>query len=304
VLGTRDGPAYVADGGGGVNQIHPDGGQARYLQTPANEELTPNGFALLADGSFLIADLGSEGGIWRLDRSGKRERYLATVDGERLPGSNFVYLDHRGRIWITVSTRKEPRALGYRKDCDDGYVILVKDPNRPEDATIVIDGLGFANEVCFDPEGRYLYANETFARRLSRFAVGADGTIGEQQVVATFGPGVYPDGLTFDVGGDAWITSILSNRVIRVRPDGKQTLIVEDADAAHLAWTEAAWEANALGRPHLDTLKSERLRNISSLAFSGPDRRTCLIGCLLGETIYAFQSETPGAPPAHWEFVF
>ena len=66
-----------------------------------------------------------------------------------------------------------------------------------------------------------------------------------------------------------WIVSIVSNRVIRVAPDGAQQLVLEDADAAHVAWFEAAFLAGTIGRPHLDQAAGQVLKNISSLAFGG-----------------------------------
>jgi hypothetical protein len=85
-------------------------------------------------------------------------------------------------------------------------------------------------------------------------------------------------------------------------PDGRQEIVVEDADAAHLAEVEEAYLSHSLGRPHLDICHSLRLRNISSLAFGGPDLRTAYLGCLLGSTIGFFSSPVAGAPPPHWSF--
>jgi sugar lactone lactonase YvrE len=38
-------------------------------------------------------------------------------------------------------------------------------------ARIVADGLGYTNECAIDISGQWLYVNETFSRRLSRFPV-------------------------------------------------------------------------------------------------------------------------------------
>jgi hypothetical protein len=124
--------------------------------------------------------------------------------------------------------------------------------------------------------------------------------LGEKEVVAEFGEGSFPDGLTFDAEGGVWITSIVTNRVIRVRPDGAHEIVIEDADPAHVAWVEAAYRAGELGRPHLDRIASRRLANISSLAFGGPDLRTAYLGCLLGDSIALFDSPVAGHPPEHY----
>lgn len=300
VLATAAGDLFSADWRGGVAHIHPNGSQSVYLGKPLDgESLKPNGIALLADGSFLLAHLGAErGGVFRLQRDGQTSPFLQTVDGFDLPPSNFVTEDAAGRIWITVSTRLTPRALGYRRSCQDGFVIMVDDKG----ARIAADGLGYTNECLVDPSGQWLYVNETFSRRLSRFPLRADGSLGNKQVVTEFGEGVYPDGLAFDADGHAWVVSIVSNSVIRVAPDGSQHLWLRDVDMTHLAWVEAAFEANEMGRPHLDNVKSQVLRNTSSLAFGGPDLRTGYLGCLLGDAIASFSMPVAGHAPVHWNY--
>jgi sugar lactone lactonase YvrE len=300
VLCTARGDVYVADWRGGVTQIAPGGRQTLFAgSAPGNRPLKPNGIALRADGSFLIADLSPDtGGVFELRRDGQVRPLLEQVDGRTLPPTNFVVEDRAGRIWITVSTRRIPRILGCRPDCDDGFIVVMDDAG----ARIVADGLGYTNEVAIDPSGQWLYVNETFARRLSRFPLRSSGELGPRQTVSEFGPGTFPDGVAFDVAGHAWITSIVSNRVIRVAPDGSQQIVVEDCDAQHLSEVEAAWSRGALERRHLDTVRSRRLRNISSLAFGGSDLRTAVLGCLQGQALETFPVDVPGLKPVHWDY--
>ena len=300
VLATASGDIYTADWRGGVARTHADGKQSLYLGTPVDgESLKPNGIALMADGSFLLAHLGAEqGGIFRLTRDGATTPFLRTVDGVDLPPSNFVIEDSLGRIWVTVSTRLAPRSLGYRRSCHDGFVVMVD----AKGARIVADGLGYANECLVDPSGHWLYVNETFSRRLSRFPIRSGGALGAKQVVAEFGVGVYPDGLAFDVEGHAWVVSIVSNSLIRVAPDGSQQAWLKDVEADHLAWVEAAFENHEMGRPHLDNVQSKVLKNISSLAFGGHDLRTGYLGCLLGDSIATVPMPVAGHPPTHWRY--
>ena len=306
VLATSAGSLFTADWRGGVCHLRPDGSQALFTgRLPDGSEPRPNGIALLADGSFLLAHLGADqGGVYRLHRNGRIEPWLLKVGGHPLPPTNFVLPDGQGRTWVTVSTRRKPRALGYRREGGDGFIVCVDTGagDQPLGARIVADGLGYANEVALHPSGRWLYVNETFARRLSRFALRADGSLGAKEVVTEFGPGTFPDGLAFDEAGHAWVVSIVSNRVIRIAPDGAQTLWLEDADAEHLAWVEAAFEAGTMDRPHLDQMKSRMLRNLSSIAFTGADRRTAVFGCLLGDRLATLPVPVAGVQPAHWSY--
>lgn len=298
VLATRTGDLFTADWRGGVAHLRPDGTQALYAgRLPDGRAARPNGIALRADGGFLFAELGeTAGGVYELGRDGSIRAFVLRADGLDLPPANFVHEDGQGRVWITVSTRQVPRASAYRADVADGFIVL----RDQLGARIVADGLGYTNEALPSPDGQYLYVNETFARRLTRFRIAPGGSLYSREVVTTFGAGTFPDGLAFDAEGGVWITSIVSNRVIRVAPDGAQQVMLEDCDDAHLAWVEQAYLAGAMGRPHLDGVRSRRLRNISSLAFGGPDLRTAYLGCLLGDAIASFRSPVPGAPPAHW----
>lgn len=98
----------------------------------------------------------------------------------------------------------------------------LRDHGRRSGPRIVADGLAYTNECLASPDGAWLYVNETFARRLSRFAI-RGGVLGPKQVVAEFGVGEFPDGLALDVDGGVWVICVVANRVLRVDPSGDVT---------------------------------------------------------------------------------
>lgn len=298
LLCTSDGDVYSADARGGVALSREDGLKEIFRAAAGSEPLLPNGIALQRDGSFLVTNLHEAGGVFRLDRDGKLSEVLRRVDGIDLPATNFVLVDDRGRVWITVSTRQSPRDQAWRKGVADGFVVLIDGKG----ARIVADKVSYANELQLDRQGQHLYLNETFGRCLTRFRINRFGELSAPTVVTEFGAGTFPDGLAMDVEEHLWVTSPISNRVIRVAPDGGQTLILEDSDPDHLAAVEAAYQGGGLSRVHLDEAKSEKLRNISSLAFGGPDLRSAYLGSLLGDSIACFRSPIMGRPPTHWHF--
>lgn len=299
VLAHRSGLLFAADwtDQGGVAIIHPNGRVDRHLARGAPRHLRPNGIALEPGGSFLLAELGADtGGIWRLLPDGAVEPVLLEVEGQPLPPANYVHQDVEGRLWVTVSTRHIPRHHAARPEVADGFVVLVADGN----ARIVADNLGYTNECLVSPDGQWLYVNETFGRRLSRYPLTARG-LGERQTFTEFGHGTFPDGLTFDEEGHIWITSIVSNRVIRVDGKGGQELMLEQMETEHVAAVEDAYHAGRLDRTLLDQVPAGPLKNISSLAFTGADRWTICLGCLLGDSLVLVDGPVAGAAPAHWE---
>jgi 6-phosphogluconolactonase (cycloisomerase 2 family) len=253
----------------------------------------------MRDGSFLLCHLGADdGGVYRLGRDGSLEPLLLEVDGAALPPTNFAHEDKQGRLWITVSTRTRPRALAYRNDVSDGFIVLL---DRGA-ARIVATDVGYTNECLVHPDGARLFVNETFSQRLSTYDIAEDGSLSNKKTITEFTGATFPDGMAFDQEGGIWVTSIVSNRLIRVTEDGKQQVIVEDSNAEYLAQVEAAFIDKTLGRPHLDNIQSEKLRSVSSLAFSGPDLKTVVLGCLLGQELFSFRSPVAGVAPTHWNY--
>ena len=292
VLACASGRLYMSDGRGGVTTIAPDGEQ----RLIGKSDVLPNGIALCRDGSFLVANLGAGGALWRIDAEGETTPYVTEVDGRTLPGVNFVGLDVQERVWISISAHSTGEA--YPVQAKTGYIILMDKAG----ARIVADGLQYTNECRVDPSGRYLFVNETFGRRLTRFRIRTDGSLHERETYAEFDRGDFPDGLTLDVEGGVWVMCVGSNRVYRVDADRSIETVVDDSVAEIVDKLEAAYEAETLRRPDLGAAKGPRLSNISSLAFGGADLRTAYLGCLKGASLASFRSPVAGVQQVHWHW--
>ena len=115
VVATASGDLFVSDRRGGITRIGADGAQ-ELIRGRGVEGFLPNGFSLLPDRSFAIANLGPDGGAWRMRPDGALSPEVLEVEGQRLPATNFVNADHSGgglRLWISVSTRRVPRELAF-----------------------------------------------------------------------------------------------------------------------------------------------------------------------------------------------
>jgi sugar lactone lactonase YvrE len=293
---TAQGDVFVSDWRGGVTRIRPDGSQSLIR---GSRGIKTNGFAILPEGSFLLAQLDErEGGVWRLALDGGLEPFLVEIEGRPLPPTNFVYSDGK-RTYVTVSTRLIPRALARKPGYGDGFIVCVD----ARGARVVADELGFTNECKVDPSGRWLYVNETFGKRTSRFPI-VDSGLGARQTVAEYPHGVFPDGLDFDAEGGLWITSVFSNRLVHVAPDGRQRVVLEDNDPSFVDAIEAAFARGELAAGGNPQVPASLIRNLSSSAFGGPDLRTLYLGCLQADHIYRMPSAVAGARPPHWEVRF
>lgn len=302
VLAHRSGLIFTSNCAetGGISVISPSGRTSSLFGSGPHMPIKPNGIALEPDGAFLMAHLGNtDGGIYRLAADGSIINVVSHADGHALPPTNFVSLDITGRIWITVSTTRQPRSTDYRANASTGF-IAVAEPGQ-DNARVVADNLGYTNECVIDIDKNVMYVNETFTRRLSRFDLASDGTLTNKKTIAVFPTGTYPDGLTLDDDGNLWVTSIVSNRIIKVTPDGQQTLILEDADSQFVATAELAYQNDSMNSEHLSATGNTLLANTSSLAFGGPDRSMAYLGNLLGHCIHKFQAPVCGQAPVHWD---
>jgi sugar lactone lactonase YvrE len=297
VIATAKGELFVSDHECSVREL----GKPKPKLQGVPEGFLTNGIALTPQREFLVANLGTScgGGVWKVDRAHNLTPLLMEVDGEPLPSTNFVTIDAKGRTWISMSTRKVPRELAFNASIADGFVAV----SDERGARIVADGIAFTNECRVDPSGRWLYVNETYGRNLSRFQIIGDDKnwkLGPKEVVYHFTDGDFPDGLSFDAEGGVWVACVVSNRIVRVTLDGKASVVLEDPDAALIASAEAQYAKGSLGRGDIDSGGTRSLRNVSSVAFGGPDLRTVYLGNLAGNRLATFRSEIAGAPPPHW----
>jgi sugar lactone lactonase YvrE len=277
----------------GISHIRPDGfvemigGHAEV----EGSELVPNGISLSPDGRVLIANIGSAGGLWALDVDRQLEPVARQADETPLAAANAVAVEAAtGRVYVSVSTRRQPRFEAYSREVADGFVALVRDGS----ASVVADRLCFPNEMRISPDGNSMYVSETFGRRITKFTIGAGGSLTHPQVFAEFGAGDFPDGIALDAEEYLWVTSIVSNRLYRVSPSGHSERVFEDADVDFVADVERALKENRMASQHFYTQGAGRLPNIASIAFGGKDRCTAYLGSLLGETLIAFRSPVPG----------
>ena len=304
VYATKSGLIYASHadpkGQGGVTCIYPDGRIELVLANKGDvpETFMTNGYAILPDGDFMIANLGPDGGVFRLSRDGTLKLELDAVDGRKLPATNFVNRDAQGRLWVSVSTWHDPRDQAFRRGVCDGFAILM-DANG---SRIVADDVDFANENKVHPSGEWLYVNETMGRAVVRYAIRSNGDLGPKEIAHEYGEGNYPDGFEFDSEGGIWMTSIVSNRVVHVAADGTETVVLEAGDPDLIARAEAAYQQDAFSRDYQNAGHATPLGNCASICFGGVDLKSVYMGSLAGESVSTFRVDIAGAEPPHWQF--
>jgi len=309
ILATRDGMLYSADARGGVMAIAPDGTQ-RFIGQKADPRLggsgfndryvntqgtLPNGLTFDKNGDFLIANFGTDA-LERMDRDGNTTTILAEFEGKPLGKANFVTRDSKGRLWLTVTTRMNPWTLAVRDRVADGYIIMI-DEHGPQ---IVADGLTGTNELRFDRDERYAYVAETIIRRISRFRVRENGTLGPRE---TYGPedvGGTPDGIAFDAFGNLWMTLIMSEKLVALTSTGEVIVLLDESGPGSARYDAASRGAELLTPEIMAAAKGAIAPWMASLTFGGEDLRTVYLGSLQGTRIPWFRAPVAGLPLIYW----
>lgn len=311
ILAEPDGTLWSADARGGVMRIGADGSQRLIAQQADShfagttdlakrftEGTLPNGLAFARNGDILISNFGTDR-LEVMDREGRSRVLYDSIDGRPIGKVNFVLRDSKDRIWLTVSTRIRNWMEAIRPGIDDGFIALADERGL----RIVADGLHFTNEIRFDAREDYLYAVETCGRRITRFRVASDGSLGSREVFgpADFGPAGFPDGCAFDSYGNLWVTLVMAEKLIALTPEGEMLTLFDDGNPQAIAALEAAYQAGKATPDLMMATRSSVTPWIASVTFGGPDLRNAYIGTLFGTNIPWFRSPVAGLPMVHWK---
>jgi gluconolactonase len=156
--------------------------------------------------------------VTRTDFDGKRTMLAERYDGNRFNSPNDVVVKSDGSIWFTdpsygIDSDYEgdaaPSEIGacnvYRIDPADGSVRLVA------------EGLLGPNGLVFTPDEQRLLVSDSRAKHIKAFAVRADGTLGEGEVVVECPAG--NDNIRLDDEGRIWVGAF-EDGVNCFAPDG------------------------------------------------------------------------------------
>ncbi|MBV8925117.1 MAG: SMP-30/gluconolactonase/LRE family protein [Bradyrhizobium sp.] len=193
VVAAKDGGVYVSMGKK-VLRLSGDGLATRTLV--AEFEGEAGGLALHPDGRLLVCVAGR--GLAALDPQNPDPRWLETADGASFAGLTSVTAAPDGRIFMVEGSIG--RAPGeWRHDLmekrSNGRLIACG--AALDSAQVLLTGLPYPYGLAVSADGRQLWLGESWAHRLSRFALEGSG-IGPREVVAGNLPGyparLHPDG--------------------------------------------------------------------------------------------------------------
>jgi sugar lactone lactonase YvrE len=179
-------------------------------ETIATVPKRPSGLGWRPDGTLLIVSM-LDRALLELKAGGLRP----VADLSALAGGpcNDMVVDAAGRAYVgnfgyDRHGGEAPRTTGLIRVDGDGR------------ATRVAEDLMFPNGMVITPDGKTMIVAETYAHRISAFAIGADGGLGARRVFAEM-PGCFPDGICLDAEGAVWVADARGHEASRVFEGGR-----------------------------------------------------------------------------------
>jgi sugar lactone lactonase YvrE len=190
----------------------------------------------LPDGRLLVVS-ARDGLLLRREPDGSLETHGDLGSVSDPPAGNELVVDGRGNAYVNGGGFD----LMAGEDFAPGIVALVAPDGS---AHQVADGLAFPNGMLIMPDDQTLIVAESYAKRLTAFDIGADGSLSNRRVWAELGDGV-PDGICADAESAVWYADVPNKRCVRVRAGGEVLQTIE---------LDRACFACALGGPDGATL--------------------------------------------------
>ena len=169
-----------------------------------------------ADGRLLIV-AGRDCRLLRRESDGSLSTY-AELDRLATSPWNDIVVDRAGDAYVNNAGFDFPGG-----EFAPGTLALVRLDGAAQE---VADGLAFPNGMAITPDEGTLVVAESYAERLTAFAIDDDGGLRERRVWAET-PGDHPDGICVDADGAVWYADVGNKQCVRVREGGEVLDTVE-----------------------------------------------------------------------------
>ncbi len=180
------------------------------------------------------------------ERDGRREVLASHFEGKELNSPNDVCVRSDGSIYFSDPWYGRMPVYGVERPRQLGFQGVYRVPPGGGEPQLLVDRYVFEqpNGLCFSPDEKLLYVNDTVRTLIRVFDVKPDGSLGPDRLFASgirseLEPGV-PDGMKCDSAGNVWITA--PGGVWVYSPSGALLGKVRVPElVANLHWGKADW---------------------------------------------------------------
>ncbi|MBT8100484.1 MAG: SMP-30/gluconolactonase/LRE family protein [Gammaproteobacteria bacterium] len=218
----KDGKLYATTRAGAILQIALRDHSIRVFADAGGR---PLGIEVLDDGSLVVANAYT--GLQHISTNGTVTNWLTEINGEAIGYADDVAVARDGRIFLTNASQKfAAAAAGDTLDASlvdilehggNGSVIEF-DPESGK-ASIIVDGLNFANGIAISDDQKYLLIAETASYRILKHWL-AGPNAGSTEIIRDNLPG-FPDNINNGLQGRFWIGLVAPRNAIIDKYSGR-----------------------------------------------------------------------------------
>ena len=194
-----------------------------------------NGMTLDLDGRLLVCE-GERGRVTRMDAAGDgsgAETVVGSHRGSRLNSPNDVVVRSDGSIYFTDSWWPNKLGRSLERELDFQGVFRFSAAGLE----LLLDDLDFPNGLCFSPDERLLYVNDSTPGLILVFDVNPDGSLSNRRIFAQEirDEPEHVDGMKCDSAGNVWVTG--PGGVWALDPEGTLLAVIRTPErAGNLCW--------------------------------------------------------------------
>lgn len=199
VLVDPSGLVWTGTEDGSIWRMRPDGGR---IARVGNTGGRPLGLEWLPDDRVLVADAYE--GLLAMDRDGRIERLVDSVDGRRMLFCNNAAVAANGDLWFTDSSQEHTIAEwrdAFLQNHRSGRLMCRRADGVVE---VHLEGLAFGNGVALAPDESFVAVAETGACTVVRLWLTGERA-GQRDLLCDDLPG-YPDNIALGSDGLVWVT--------------------------------------------------------------------------------------------------
>jgi gluconolactonase len=228
------------------------------LRDPSNK---CNGMTLDNEGNLIVCEHVTSSVVREMP-DGTRETLATHWQGKELNSPNDVIVASDGSILFTDPTYGRMPGFGIEREQELDFQGVYRLPAGGGDLELLVDDFGQPNGLCFSPDEKLLYINDTPRAHIKVWDVNPDGTVSNGRMFFEgIGTGVIeegiPDGMKCDERGNIWVTGPQGVWVISSSGELLGIIEVPEAVGNH-SWGGEDW--NTLFIPSSSSLYSIRTR--------------------------------------------
>ena len=208
-----------------------------------------NGLTLDAEGRLLACHHGSHV-VTREEPDGTVAVVASHYEGKELNSPNDVVVRSDGSIYFT----DPPYGRGTESEQQLPFQGVYRIPPGGGDLQLLVDDFARPNGLCFSPDGRVLYIDDTERMHIRAFDVAPDGSLAngrlffQEEASEELGRGA-PDGIKADERGNVYCTG--PGGVWVIGPEGEHLGIIRvPENTANLNWGGPDWSTLYLTATH------------------------------------------------------